>query len=214
MSSHPDADAFVAAILRSPSEITGRLAFADWLEERGGIPNIAWAYYVRLHVEIEAAEALGKKCGHLRHEAATHVPYLKVTLQIPSAVIVATHDAFEQILPASRCTVTLADCDLPMSAIDRMPAALAHEELMLPLSYREESLVVAMGSPHKRTALASLEHVEFVLNTEIVPVQADEESLRAEILHYYGRYEVLTEHTAPDTVPLNPVSLPGVPGSA
>ena len=35
MTSHPDADAFMRAILRDPADVTTRLVFADWLEETG-----------------------------------------------------------------------------------------------------------------------------------------------------------------------------------
>jgi type IV pilus assembly protein PilB len=53
MSSHPDADAFVSAILRNPAEVTTRLVFADWLEETGDPSNVAWAQFIRLNVEAD-----------------------------------------------------------------------------------------------------------------------------------------------------------------
>lgn len=191
-----DADAFVRAILQNPEDVTARLAFADWLEEQGGVPNLAWAYYVRLHVEIAEQEARGANCGLLRREADGHATYITANVSVPAAAIRLTHDFIEQIIPSARCMVTLAGSDIPHAVVEWVPASVAHEQLLLPLSFRERTLVVAMDDPKR---LRALNGVEFVLDTKIIAVRADEGTLRAEIHHYYGPYEPIPDPTPLDT---------------
>jgi uncharacterized protein (TIGR02996 family) len=181
-----DADAFVRAILQNPEDVTARLAFADWLQEQGGVTNLAWAYYVRLHVEIADLESRGKKCGLLRREADGHATYITANVSVPAAAIRLTHDFIEQIIPSSRCMVTLAGCDIPHSVIEWVPASVAHEELVLPLSYRDASLVVAAAHPQ---LLRPESHFGLVLAAECIALGGDPEELRTEITHYYGRWE-------------------------
>ncbi|VTT97306.1 type iv fimbrial assembly protein : : T2SE_Nter [Gemmataceae bacterium] len=186
MPTHPDADAFVRAILASPEDVTARLAFADWLQEQGGVPNLAWACYVRLHIEIADLESRGKKCGLLRREADGHATYITANVSVPAAAIRLTHDFIEQIIPSSRCMVTLAGCDIPHEVIEWVPIAVAHEESVLPLSIRGQSLVLAAAAPHSQRLATGLGSI---LENEVLIVGADSDELLAEITHYYGRWE-------------------------
>jgi uncharacterized protein (TIGR02996 family) len=43
-------DAFISAILNTPFDDTPRLAFADWLEERGSVGGTERAEFIRLSV--------------------------------------------------------------------------------------------------------------------------------------------------------------------
>src|SRR5688500_12799788 len=121
MSSHPDADAFVQAILRDPADLTTRLVFADWLEEAGGRSNVAWAHYIRLNAEIAAHRARGTWRQGVEEEAASHAPHIRTALTIPASAIVAHPNAVRQLLPLSQVEVTLADCEVPRSAIEFVP---------------------------------------------------------------------------------------------
>jgi uncharacterized protein (TIGR02996 family) len=47
-----DEDAFLKAICDQPDEDMPRLAFADWLDERGGDVNAAWAELIRVQVSL------------------------------------------------------------------------------------------------------------------------------------------------------------------
>jgi len=47
-----DEDAFLRAICDQPDEDTPRLAFADWLDDRGGAVNAAWAELIRVQVPL------------------------------------------------------------------------------------------------------------------------------------------------------------------
>jgi uncharacterized protein (TIGR02996 family) len=52
-----DEDAFLRAICENPDDDTPRLVFADWLDERGGAANAAWAELIR--VQVPLARGLG-----------------------------------------------------------------------------------------------------------------------------------------------------------
>src|SRR5438876_6690399 len=54
-----DEDALLAAIVANPDDDTVRLAFADWLDERGGELDVAWAGFIRGQVRVAAAAAEG-----------------------------------------------------------------------------------------------------------------------------------------------------------
>lgn len=147
MSSHPDADAFVRAILHNPEDVTARLAFADWLEERGSVPNLAWAYYVRLHVEIVEHEAGGHLARRLRREADGHAAYITGTAAISPAVVAQHHSAIFHVLPASRYTVELSDWTPPTTLTRHLPITFGMGATVVPLSCRGRSVVVATENP-------------------------------------------------------------------
>jgi uncharacterized protein (TIGR02996 family) len=164
MQSHPDADAFVRAILRDPAELTHRLVFADWLEEQGGVPNLAWAYYIRLQIEITECEAKGKRCGLLKREATGHASYILGTATIPCRVVTDHHDAILRVLPASRYHVELGEW-LPLPTLTQhIPITFGMGATVVPLSCRGRSVIVATEHPD-HTSLKQLErehHIEII----------------------------------------------------
>jgi uncharacterized protein (TIGR02996 family) len=55
-----DEDALLAAICADPADDTVRLAFADFLQERGGAVEGAWAMFIRAHLRLSTGvEAAG-----------------------------------------------------------------------------------------------------------------------------------------------------------
>ena len=52
MHAHPDADAFVRAILRDPADVATRLVFADWLEETGEAPNSLVTIFIKIELRM------------------------------------------------------------------------------------------------------------------------------------------------------------------
>src|SRR4051812_43866863 len=100
MSSHPDAAAFVAAILDDPAELTTRLAFADWLEETGDPPSAAWARFIRLMGEAGRFADRSDRRRELELEAATYLWQMDAKLTLPAAVFVRHPRPLLQLLPA------------------------------------------------------------------------------------------------------------------
>jgi uncharacterized protein (TIGR02996 family) len=45
-------ETFLRAICADPDDDTPRLVFADWLDERGGVPNEEWAELIRVQVQL------------------------------------------------------------------------------------------------------------------------------------------------------------------
>jgi uncharacterized protein (TIGR02996 family) len=187
MSSHPDADAFVGAILRNPADLTTRLVFADWLEEAGGPSNVAWAHYIRLNAEIAGHLARGTWRPGLEEEAASHAPHIRSVLTIPAAALVAHPNAVRQLLPLSQVEVTLGGSEIPRTVIEYVPESVARENFVLPLHVRSQSLLFAMIDPHDRDTRQKL---QFILNKEIHAVRAARDDLLAAINRHYGPTEV------------------------
>src|SRR5262245_64945442 len=106
MPSHPDAEAILQKCLRDPSDVTTRLALADWLEKSGRPANVAWAHYIRLHAEI-ADCPLGERRDDLIAEARTHISHMRARLTVPAAVFVEYHESLQQLLPSDRFSVRL-----------------------------------------------------------------------------------------------------------
>ncbi|WP_439631026.1 TIGR02996 domain-containing protein [Gemmata sp.] len=176
-----DADAFVRAILSDPADVTARLAFADWLQEQGGVPNLAWAYYVRLHVEIPGCEARGELAEDLLHEATTHVPHILATVALSATELIAHLDAVLLILPSSHYRVSLGDCEISAEALERIPATSALNFVALPLAHHRCGLLVAMD-PHEFDLAKLLGNL---LNTPVLPVGAERTEIEASILWHY-----------------------------
>src|SRR5207253_1152389 len=65
-----DDDAFVAAMVDAPDDVTVRLVYADWLEERGHLG----AEYLR--AEVALARADGDEASNLRRQLLDIIPRL------------------------------------------------------------------------------------------------------------------------------------------
>jgi uncharacterized protein (TIGR02996 family) len=84
MSFHPDADAFLRAILHNLDDATPRLVFADWLEETDEPANVAWARYIRAQAELAAQPPIGGRWPELEAQAADEVLRIEATLKVPA----------------------------------------------------------------------------------------------------------------------------------
>src|SRR5438105_503693 len=104
--SHPDADALMRAVLRSPADAMTRLVFADWLEGKGTPGGAAWASYIRLRAEAAAAGP-GFARALARDKAADVAPAITARLTLTATQFVPHFDHFLDLLPAARFTITL-----------------------------------------------------------------------------------------------------------
>ena len=185
MSSHPDADAFVRAILRDPADVTTRLVFADWLEETGEPQNIAWAKYIRLMAE--ATHTSGTLTFESRDRQASELAReIRVALPIDAAQLVGHVEHFWQLLPRQNLTVKLAGHALTQSVIELVPESVARENVVIPLDLNDRDLRVAMADPNDRDTTDKL---AFILNKRIVPVKVAPGEIADAINWCYGQTE-------------------------
>lgn len=70
------------------------------------------------------------------------------------------------------------------SVLKLVPAAIAHEKLIMPLAYDGETLILA--SP-RADDIALADHLRFLLGRNVRLVQADEQQIREAFLRHYGK---------------------------
>ncbi len=209
MSSHPDADAFVRAILREPTDVTTRLVFADWLEETGRSENVAWARYIRLCVTTRLPDQRWEEVRERRRELAELTAGLTVTLPLDAAQLVGLSDRFcyyWQFLPRANIVVRLAGYDLKRELIEEIPESVARESVVLPLDADGPRLWLAIADAHD---IRTLQWLSVLLNRDIIPVRADAEQLRAAIDYvfaYHGGDDIDWDATYFSSEPVSPSS--------
>ena len=185
MSLHPDADAFVRAILRDPADLTTRLVFADWLEETGETANIAWAKYIRLMAKDPHPSGTLTFESRDRQESE-FAREIHAALTIDAAQLVGHVEHFWQLLPQQNITVKLAGYALAQSVIELLPESVARENAVVGLHLDGQQLFVAVAEPKDYD---TLQRLGFILNKEIVPVRADADDIAAAIDYCYGLSE-------------------------
>ena len=183
MFSHPDADAFLRAILHNLDDATPRLVFADWLEETDNGANTAWARYIRIQAELAAQPPVGGRWGELEVQAADEALGIHTTLRVPARLFVEQTQALLRLLPAERLSVDLTGFTVPRSVAEYVPASLAHERLLLPLAVGKSRMYLAMVEPRN---VDTLEILEFILNRRVTPIAANPASIPAAIERAYG----------------------------
>lgn len=186
MTSHPDADAFVRAIVRDPADETARLVFADWLDEAGTIANVAWACYIRLHAEMADHRRHGTCRGGIEAEARSHAPYIHGTATVTANQFIIAHRQLEQFLPLSRFTVSLAESAIPLAVVELVPESVARDNLVLPLLVVKRQLFVAMVDSDN---VGQIQRLAFILNREIVALRAERAEITDAINSHYGQTE-------------------------
>src|SRR5262245_6779074 len=107
MSSHPDADAFIAAILAQPAELTTRLAFADWLEETDEPAKVAWAHFIRLNAEANQCPADFERRRELERQLSGLAPRIHARLTVEAAQLIGKVEHLSQLLPKANIIVRL-----------------------------------------------------------------------------------------------------------
>jgi uncharacterized protein (TIGR02996 family) len=186
MLSHPDADAFVRAILRDPADVTTRLVFADWLEETDDSSNVAWARFIRLKAEAACHRFGSPQWAKLEAQAAGDARLVRANLTLPAGVFVSSPKPFLQLLPAPSITVQLAKFEVPRAVIEFVPESVARENCVLPLDLQPDALLIASADPDNRD---TTEKLGFILNEGIVSVRAELDAIVAAINRHYGQTE-------------------------
>lgn len=208
MSSHPDADAFIQAVLRDPTDTTTRLVFADWLEETGTLPNRAWAYYLRLQANAQHLPEGSREHHLLEVEAATHAPYITARPTVPAEVSIKHHRSLIHLLPTASITVTLTEHEIPLAVVELMPESVARENLVLPLDLQGRVLLVVSHDP---TDPDTIQRLEFILNKDIVAFRGEAEDILAAINRHYGQTETESVDSVQYILPIEFDLRPGAP---
>jgi uncharacterized protein (TIGR02996 family) len=187
MSSHPTADAFMRSYLRTPTDATARLVFADWLEETGTDSNVAWARYIRAKIEADRHDRGTPARKAFEDQAATSAPQVRANLTIPARLFVDFPKSLLQLLPAPNITVKLAGFQLPQTAFDWLPESIARENCVLSLDLQERVLFLATADPGN---VETIQRVEFFLNRDVIAVRAELTEILSAINATYGQPEV------------------------
>lgn len=181
--SHPDADAFVSAILRNPAELTTRLVFADWLEETGTPSNVAWAYFIRLKVEAAKYPTRNRKRRELERTAGEHEPKIGAKLVLAVRWFLHAAEALLQIFPSHSLRVRLTKWDGSDEALDLITRHEAQRWRIFPLDIVGNRLYLASENELTRDDRSWL---EFVFAKQIITVRASSQELGMAISEHYG----------------------------
>jgi uncharacterized protein (TIGR02996 family) len=170
MSSHPDADGFIRAILRRPADPTPRLVFADWLDETGRPGNAAWATYLRLRAEMNALPDDDPRFAELRTEAREVGERVIARLRLPAATFVADAAAWVQVLPPANFRLSLEGYESPTRVLEAASRAVAEDFVAVPIALMGNVLVWAVAHPFSGETETQF---RLVFNREMLFVPAD-----------------------------------------
>ncbi|HEY2783447.1 MAG TPA: TIGR02996 domain-containing protein [Fimbriiglobus sp.] len=196
--SHPDADALMRAVLRSPADAVARLVFADWLEETGQRGNVAWAKYIRFRAEAADADSVIAK-DLARHKAAEVAPEITARLTLPAGQFVPHFDQFLNLLPAVRFTITLSGFAPPSALFREFREPLLRDRVVIPLAERDATMLLA----GVRWAQSLQDDPQPIYSGPTVWVRALAEDILAALDAQYSRdrrrIEVQSSTSTPDT---------------
>ena len=187
MSSHPTADAFMRNYLRTPTDATTRLVFADWLEETGDHWNVAWAHYIRAKIEADQYEPGTHERKTLEAHARSLARQVRASLTIPAQLFVDYPKSLLQLLPAPNITVRLDHFAFQDPIWELIPEFIARDNLVIPLDVQGRILICATPNPGNEDTRQKL---EFILNREVIAVGTGLSETVSVINATYGRVEV------------------------
>jgi uncharacterized protein (TIGR02996 family) len=178
----PHADAFVAAILADPAEVTTRLAFADLLDESGDPANTDWASYIRMMTEADTHPNGSFERENCLWRAANLPTGIRATLELPAAFFVAHQHPLRRLLPAERFRVGLGGFTAPPEAVGAVSEMMARYGPVLPLALRGDVLFLALPDPENWDRLITL---GFSLRRELLAVGAATGELAEAVNRHY-----------------------------
>jgi uncharacterized protein (TIGR02996 family) len=199
----PSADAFMRCILANPADAVPRLVFADWLEESGTSSNLAWARYLRLADELATAPADDPRKPKMADELDRVGSLVRAKLTYRAEVFVAYPDAMRQVLPLRNMVLNLDTLMLPQRVVELLPASLAFNRSVLPLTECGSGLAFAVPDPD-HSDIGEL--LRFALNRDVVLLRASPDRLRSAVERHYEPVEYL-DHGFPHPFTAEPATL-------
>ncbi len=195
-------DAFLQAILEAPDDDTPRLVYADWLTDQDDPRGEFIRVQCRL-ARMDAADpgrpVLEARERELlaRHQDEWLGPLCPLLSRgtfrrgFLDVVAVPARVYLEQAAIIWPATVRHVEIDLqrfepPGEVIEFVPKSLAYADMVLPIGFRGQTLVLAIKDPKDEILLDKL---EFILNRDIEPVAAPKQSLLEALRRLYGELE-------------------------
>ena len=179
---HPTAEALVRTILADPADPLPRLVFADFLDETGTAPNMAWAKYMRLAVDLVHLPLTPPRRAYLEAVQAEAAAEVRAGLTYRAEQFIQHAAAMRQLLPLRCVTLNVETVTVPADVIDQLPESVARERSALPLLDDDGRLTVAVPDPADTLLI---EQLAFVLNRRIEALKAPAEPLLAAIDRNY-----------------------------
>jgi len=188
--SHPNATAFAARFLANPEDRLGRLVFADWLEERGGESNLAWAQYLREVAQIE--EEFGGEYAQ-QAESLGRAVRARLTLgYVPGTPLLSRLQLF---LPPHRIWVRISSDRIPLAVTEDCQGNVARLYGFMPIGRVDARLfVVATAEPFDTVR----PDVENFLSMRLTAFRGESSDVAKAILAHYGQSAFDVEDTSPD----------------
>jgi uncharacterized protein (TIGR02996 family) len=183
MPSPESAEAFLQKCLRDPTDVTTRLALADWLEQTGQPANVAWAHYIRLSAEIADCPP-GDRRETLLAETQNHAPRIRAKLTVPAAVFVKHHESLQQLLPLDRFSVRLDGFKPNREAVRLLNAPIARVYKAFPIEHTGSALLLAVADQDSDSISSDLS--EF-LGLPVLAVRGSPEDIARAISTHYLR---------------------------
>jgi uncharacterized protein (TIGR02996 family) len=192
-------EAFLRAILDNPDDDTPRLVYADWLEEQGDprgefirlqclLARMPYDDPARREAESLSArlfaEVLRRSGRSVRDRAALWSFCRRMmTGGVVEAGVYVEHYAAFCFTGTTPTCVDVSSVAIPSQVVEYVPAAVAHENLSLPLAEIGRMILVATPDPGDQEVLGKL---AFILRRDIASVRADRAQLVTAINRYYG----------------------------
>ena len=177
--------AFVRGILAEPADRLRRLVFADWLDERGGESNTAWASYIRTQAEWETttdSERRNELIGLMKE----YRPSIRARLTLHVRAVQDRFLHLLRLLPSGNVTIRLNDAEILRAILELMPESVAREHLVLPIGLRGTHLPLVTPTPRDQNLS---EKLNFILNKDVVMFHAGSDEVSDAIRRHYGEYE-------------------------
>jgi uncharacterized protein (TIGR02996 family) len=184
----PSADAFMRCILASPADAVPRLVFADWLEESGTSSNLAWARFLRLADELATAPADDPRKPKLADELDRVGSLVRAKLTYRAEVFVAYPDAMRQVLPLRNMVLNLDSLTVSRRVAKLVPAVIAYDQLIMPLTECGPTLAVAVPAPDDPDIGDML---RFALARDVLLIRAMPGQVRSAVARHYQSDEYL-----------------------
>lgn len=180
--SHPIAEALVRTILADPADPLPRLVFADWLDETGTAPNMAWAKYMRLAVDLVHLPLTLPRRAYLEAVQTEAAAEVRAGLTYRAEQFIQHAAAMRQLLPLRCVTLNVETVVVPAAVIEWLPESVARERSALPLLHEDGRMTVAVPDPADTLLI---ENLAFVLNRRVEALKAPAEPLLAAIDRHY-----------------------------
>jgi uncharacterized protein (TIGR02996 family) len=191
-------DAFLRAIREDPEDDTPRLVYADWLEERGD-PR---GEFIRVQCRLARTAPGDKRAALQQHERrllerhqdewlGSLRPLLTGwtfrrgfldAMTVPAAIYLRPV-TFPRPDTVRRVEVDLNGFEVPANALEFVPESVAYENVLLPLGFRGEALVLAVQDPMDA---GLMEKMQYIFNRDIDAVAAPGRQVAEAIRRYYG----------------------------